>query len=107
MKDLSDLFHDREWYLSSDTCEGEWVESRDAFKTKWFTPHGREERFKTYLDEVRDEMLNVLGLNDRYCKNCKHWTQDKRDIYEKYGNCDITDGCLMHRCEHCERFEER
>ena len=43
VKDLSQLFHDREWFLSGDTCEGNWNDARDAFKKKWFTPQGRQE----------------------------------------------------------------
>ena len=107
VRDLAKLFHDREWFLSSDTNEGTWVESRDAFKEKWFTPRGREERIKTYLDEVREEVLGMFGMSDKYCKNCQHWTQDKRDNYEMYGNCDISKGCLWHRSEHCEKFERK
>ena len=105
VNDLAKLFHDREWYLSSDTGEGTWREARDEFKTKWFTPFAREERVKKYLEEIKDEVLESFGLSDKRCKNCKHWTQDKRDDYEKYGNCDITKGCLMHRNESCKGFE--
>ena len=107
VKDLAKLFHDREWYLSSDTGEGTWREARDEFKTKWFTPFAREERVKKYLEEIKDEVFESFGLSDKRCKNCKHWTQDKRDDYEKYGDCDITKGCLMHRNESCKRFEEK
>ena len=104
IKDLAKLFHEREWYLSGDTNEGTWREARDEFKTKWFTPCSREERVKKYLDEIRDEVLDAFGLSDKRCKNCKHWTPDNRDGYEKYGDCDITKGCLMQRNESCERF---
>ena len=104
VRDLAQLFHDREWYLSSDTNEGTWREARDNFKTKWFTPNSREERVMKYLDEIRDEVLETFGLSDKRCKNCNHWSQDKRENYEKYGNCDITKGCLMHRNESCEKF---
>ena len=37
VEDLAKLFHDREWYLSGDYCEGTWNEARDNFKKKWFT----------------------------------------------------------------------
>lgn len=107
VKDLSDLFYEREWFLSGDTCEGKWVEARAAFKHKWFSEGVRKDRIETYLDDVREELLCMLGLSERYCKNCKHWTQDTRDNYEKYGNCALNKDCLWHRMEHCEKFEKR
>ena len=103
VKDLAELFHDREWYLSSDTGRGQWVEARDNFKKKWFTEHGRQERIAVYLDEVRAEVLESFGISDRYCKNCKHWT--KRTDSDKYGRCDQINSCDMHRSESCEKFE--
>lgn len=44
VNDLAELFHDREWYLSGDTGEGNWNEARDNFKKKWFTETGRTAR---------------------------------------------------------------
>lgn len=105
VKDLAQLFHDREWFLSSDTCEGTWNEARDAFKKKWFTDAGRKERIEKYLDKIKDEVLVSFGMSDKYCKNCKHWTQDKRENYEKYGNCEFQTSCLMHRSESCYQFQ--
>lgn len=105
VRDLAVLFHDREWFLSSDTGKGNWVESRDAFKKKWFTQHGREERIETYLNEIRDEVLDSFGLSNKYCQNCLHWTQDERENYECYGRCDLCNSCLMHRKESCDKFE--
>jgi len=105
VKDLAELFHAREWYLSSDTGRGDWVEARDAFKEKWFTQHSRKERIEKYLDEVRVEVLEMFGISDHYCKNCKHWTREKREGYDMYGNCDFLERCLMHRSESCEKFE--
>ena len=52
VKDLAELFHDREWYLSADYGEGSWNEARDAFKAKWFTDHGRQERIEKYLSDI-------------------------------------------------------
>ena len=106
VRDLAKLFHAREWYLSSDTCEGSWVEARDSFKTKWFTPDSRGERVKKYLDEIRDEVLDAFGLSDKYCKNCKNWTPEKGEG-SYYGNCSLTKTCLMHRCESCDKFESK
>ena len=107
VKDLAELFHAREWYLSSDTCEGDWIEARDAFKAKWFGENSRNERIEKYMDEIRDDVLKQFGISEKYCKNCKRWAQDDREHYEKYGNCKVTKGCLMHRYESCEKFEHK
>ena len=104
VQDLATLFHDREWYLSGDTSEGNWRESRDAFKAKWFTKLGRQKRIEKYLDELKEEMLDSLGLDKRYCQTCKHWTSEKDDGY--YGRCEYATGYLNHRSDRCERWEE-
>lgn len=106
VRDLAKLFHDREWFLSSDTCEGSWIEARDNFKTKWFTPDSRSERVKKYLDEIRDEVLDAFGLSDKYCKNCKNWTPEEKEN-SIYGNCCFHKSCLMHRSEKCDRFDSK
>lgn len=59
MEDLVELFHDREWFLSGDTGDGDWNEARDAFKEKWFTEHGRQERIEKYLVEFADEVVEM------------------------------------------------
>lgn len=106
VKDLAKLFHDREWYLSSDTGEGSWNESRDAFKKKWFGEGTRAERIEQYLNEVKEDLLKQFGVSEKYCVNCKHWTRDEREHYEKYGNCDVKKNCLWHCYESCEKFEK-
>lgn len=103
VKDLADLFHDREWYLSADIGIGNWRESRDKFKDKWFTPHGREERIERYLKEVSDEVRESFGMSNKRCWNCTRWTL--RDD-SPYGKCEYHTTCLMHRSEDCEKFEE-
>lgn len=103
--DLATLFHDREWFLSGDTCEGDWRESRDAFKEKWFTQHGRQERVEKYLSDIAEEVRRTFGISEVYCKNCKHWTQEPKS--ERYGRCEFVKGCLLHRSESCERYEAR
>jgi hypothetical protein len=104
VSDLAELFHDREWFLSADTCEGEWNEARDAFKAKWFTEHGRQERIEKYLAEVGDEVRKMFGMDAKYCKNCRRWTAEKTG---KYGRCAIVKGCLMHRSDTCEKWEAK
>lgn len=101
--DLADLFHAREWYLSSDTCEGNWVEKRDAFKEKWFSPNSRRERIDKILDDIRTEVLKSFGISDKYCKYCKYWTPEEKEG-SPYGVCKVTKGCLMHRFECCDKY---
>lgn len=106
VKDLAQLFHDREWYLSGDTNEGKWREARDAFKRKWFREGARKERIEKYLDAVKEELLDGLGLSEKYCRNCRYWSAED-DKVSGYGNCEMTRGCLMHRSETCGSFEKR
>lgn len=106
VKDLAQLFHAREWYLSSDTCEGSWNEARDAFKEKWFKDGARKDRIEKYLTDLKKEVLCSLGLSKEYCQNCKHWEKENSSD-SKYGNCEFHTTCLMHRSETCERFEKR
>lgn len=105
VKDLAQLFHDREWFLSADTCEGTWNEARDAFKAKWFTQTGRQERIEQYLDELREKVLKTFGLSKKYCMNCQSFTPKKGDL--PYGCCEYEKNCLMHRAESCDRFSPR
>lgn len=102
IRDLSDLFYEREWYLSGDTCEGKWNEARDKFKKKWFTENGRRERIEKYLHEIRQDVLGSFGIGS-YCQHCSIWIPDKR--VKGYGSCRFNDGCLGHRSETaCEKF---
>ena len=107
VKDLAKLFHDREWYLSSDTDVGDWNEARDEFKAKWFSEHGRQERIEKYLAEMGEEVRRSFGVGARYCKNCKHWTM-LESYHGRYGDCPYHKGtCVMHRSESCDKWEER
>ena len=105
MHDLADLHHEWEWFMSGDTGEGSWNEERDAFKKKWFTSAGRQKRIEKYLDELRDEVFDMLGMNNNKCQNCNHWMKTAKDDY--YGDCDLNKYVLMHRSERCERFEQK
>lgn len=104
VKDLADLFYAREWFLSGDTSEGDWREKRDAFKKKWFTIDGRESRFRKYLDDFRAEMLESMGLDSRYCKDCVNFTAEEES---RYGDCKLAEGYLVHRSDQCEKFERK
>lgn len=105
VKDLARLFHDREWYLSSDTCEGSWNEARDAFKKKWFSEGARAERIEKYLNDLKEEFLKSFGLSNKYCKNCEFWIKTEEDF--PYGRCKNVKGCLMHQYESCENFKAK
>ena len=106
VKDLSNLFYEREWYLSGDTNEGNWREARDAFKKKWFRGEARKERIEKILNEVKAEVLDSFGLSEEYCHKCKNWTPEREDD-SPYGSCSLKSSCLMHRSERCEKFEKR
>lgn len=103
VKDLAELFHDREWFLSGDTCDSDWVEARDNFKSKWFTEHGRQDRIVKYLTEIADEVYAMFGMNNKFCHNCKHWTQDGETSH--YGKCEFERHCMTHRSESCDKYE--
>lgn len=104
VSDLAELFHDREWFLSGDTGEGEWNEARDKFKEKWFTEVGRNVRLAKYLAEFTEEIRRSFGISEKYCVNCKNWTrcQEKR-----YGKCAVEKRCLFSEKEHCDKWERR
>lgn len=101
--DLAKLFRRRAWCLAKIRDNGEWREKRDAFKQKWFTQHGREERIEGYLAEIADEVRDMFGMNQKYCKECKHW--EKRN--EEYGDCYAEEHYIMHRSKSCEKWEEK
>lgn len=103
--DLAELFHDREWFLSADTGRGSWREARDAFKAKWFTEHGRQERIEQYLLEFNDEIREAFGIKQTYCKTCKHWDQQGDDSC--YGDCEIKKSRLWHSYDDCEKWEKK
>lgn len=103
--DLAELFHEREWYLSSDTGIGSWNEARDTFKEKWFTEHGRQERIEQYLDEFKREIMDAFSTKHQYCNTCKHWEIEEDNPY--YGRCDLEKRCLYHRCESCKKYEAK
>ena len=105
VKDLAALFHDREWYLSGDTSEGNWNEAIDKFKKRWFTDHGRQERIEQYLAEFAQEIRRSFGMGE-YCRDCKHWTLGKNE--SKYGRCEFIKGCMIHECDSvCNKYEKR
>ena len=106
VKDLADLFHDREWFLSGDTSEGSWNQAKKEFKDKWFTETGRKERFDRYIAEATADLRKELQLDERFCKDCKEWKceNDSQNGYSHYGKC-RDNAWLTHGYEHaCEQF---
>ena len=106
VSDLAELFHAREWYLSSDTGVGQWNEARDAFKAKWFREGARKERIEQYLAEFCEEVRKSFGISERYCKTCGHWSPET-DYDGEYSKCDYHEHCLMHRSDSCEKWEPK
>ena len=67
VKDVATLMHDREWYLSGDTGDETWKESKEAFKKKWFKS-SRASRLKglieTLFEETKSECMKMIGVNE-------------------------------------------
>ena len=104
VKDLAELFYNREWFLSSDTNEGVWREARKAFKQKWLYKDARGERFQQYIEEAVEKLRDDFGLNDhKRCETCQHWTQNRGN----YGSCKFESEGLIHKGEVCKKWEER
>lgn len=67
VKDVAELLHDREWYISGDYGEDTWEESVRKFKQKWFDKP-REKRLKALIeqmfDETKQECMNMIGVKN-------------------------------------------
>ena len=65
MKDIVELLHEREWYLSDDTGVDDWEKARDKFKKKWLRGGSSEKRLKKIVEEEVDklkaELLGMIG----------------------------------------------
>ena len=63
-KDMATLMHDREWFLSGDYRESDWIKSLSEFKKKWFKG-SRTYRLASLIDEVfteaKEECLRMIG----------------------------------------------
>lgn len=67
MKDLVELLHDLEWYMSCDYGEQTYRETVQKFKKKWFkrTNENMREFIEKKYEEKKNELLKDLGyLND-------------------------------------------
>lgn len=67
IRDVAELLHDREWYLSGDYGEDTWEESVQKFKRKWFE-RSRKDRLKALIeqifDEAKRECMNMIGVKN-------------------------------------------
>ncbi len=103
VKDLAELFYAREWYLSGDTCIGDWREALEEFKKKWFGKGSRPKRIEQYLDDIKADVMAQFCDDGRKCMNCKHWKLKSGS--SRYGKCENEKQNLMHRSEVCKRWE--
>ena len=97
--------HKKSWkahVMSSDHKKFKWF----FRKKKWFTDVGRQKRVEQAFDSAKNELLQSFGFENKYCKDCKHWKAEPKSE-SGYGKCKLHTSCLMHRCETCEKWEEK
>lgn len=67
LKDLSNLLHDEDYYMSGDYSKETYYKSLEEFRKKWFH-NSRNIRLKNYIDDsidkARKDMYNLIGVND-------------------------------------------
>lgn len=59
MKDLVEVLHDLEWYVSADYSRKDYQETLDKFKAKWFK-QSREERLRAIVKEECSKLERKL-----------------------------------------------
>ena len=69
-KDMAKLFHDAEWWHSSDIDEKDYRETVKWFKDKWLRNGKVDERLRGYIDQIFDDAkqeckLLVAGESNR------------------------------------------
>ena len=74
-KDMAKLFHDAEWWHSSDIDEKDYRETVKWFKDKWLRIGNVDERLRGYIDQIFDDAkqeckLLVTGESDREVTKC-------------------------------------
>ena len=74
-KDMAKLFHDAEWWHSSDIDEKDYRETVKWFKDKWLRNGNVDERLRGYIDQIFDDAkqeckLLVTGESDREVTKC-------------------------------------
>lgn len=67
MKDVAELAHALEWYLSCDTSRDNYIETVKNFKKKWFNTD-RNEKLKNYIDQeisdTKDRLYVLIGVKE-------------------------------------------
>lgn len=61
-KDFAKLFHDAEWWHSSDIDEKDYRETVKWFKDKWLRNCKIDERLQNYIDQIFDEAKQECKL---------------------------------------------
>ena len=74
-KDMAKLFHDAEWWHSSDIDEKDYRETVKWFKDKWLRNGKIDERLQGYIDQIFDDAkqeckLLVTGESDAEVTKC-------------------------------------
>ena len=74
-KDMAKLFHDAEWWHSSDIGEKDYRETVKWFKDKWLRNGNVDERLRGYIDQIFDDAkqeckLLVTGESNREVTKC-------------------------------------
>lgn len=65
--DVLDLIHDYDWYRSGDTCEETYLESKRAFKKKWFESVRKDtirRIVQQELNKTREELFKAFDLRN-------------------------------------------
>ena len=104
--DLAKVWHDAEWYNSSDIGEGAYNKTVAEFKTKWIGDN-HEALAEIIYRECADNLtrLKQAFMCHDMCLNCKHFrAYDNPD--SDYGRCDFHEFYDDHGWQWaCERFE--
>lgn len=58
LRDLQEVLHDVEWYVSADICEESYRRTVTKFKKKWF--HQSDEDIKAHIEEQFEQKKNEL-----------------------------------------------
>ena len=61
-KDMAKLFHDAEWWHSSDIDEKDYRETVKWFKDKWLRSEKVDERLRRYIDQIFDDAKQECKL---------------------------------------------
>ena len=65
--DMFTLLHDYDWYVSADTSEKKYLESKKKFKDKWLkNPRVRVQRvIDSAVEDLKQELYKTYGIEDK------------------------------------------